>query len=181
MKVSSVLAVSIMLVALAASLNAVAFKTAAVNNTFSITVAATNNAALALNTASAQDPGVSTAPNAGGQLEMVINDAMQPGSTYCFASVMAITNQATGSPTPPTITIDTPTWQTPLPAGVTIVFSKSTGAGTACGGTILNAGNAASLTLAPNASMDIDMLATLTSGTSLSTSTTPVLTINAHR
>lgn len=82
-------------------IGALAFQTAVVTNPTSFVVDATGNAALAMSPGTAPDPGVSVSV-VGRRLSIVINDKMQPGSTYTFSDVFRISNvgPAGGGPYP---------------------------------------------------------------------------------
>lgn len=126
MRITRLMGLATVLVALAAAVNALAFKTATVTNPTTFTVDTTSAAALAF--AAATSPGTgftASIPTTGAnqrQLEIVINDKMQPNSVYRFTNVFKVTNTATGTPAT-TLGVDT----SALPAGVTVTLYTADG------------------------------------------------------
>jgi hypothetical protein len=90
MNVKKLMGLAVVLVALAVAVNALAFKTANVSNTSSITVDATNAAALKITAGTGS--GFTSTIGANGYLDLVISQKMQPNSDYLFGPVFTVTN-----------------------------------------------------------------------------------------
>ena len=101
MRLSKVMGLAVIIVALAAVMNAMAYKTATVTNPTSFTVTSTTGAALAFSKADNEGTGFQTSvPDAGSnqrQLQIIITDNMQPGSVYKFTNVFSVTNAISGA------------------------------------------------------------------------------------
>ncbi|HYG60539.1 MAG TPA: hypothetical protein VD902_20905 [Symbiobacteriaceae bacterium] len=92
MRFSKVLGLAVVLVALAVTLNALAFKTAEVTSSASFTVVTSGSAALAVTAADSDaDPGIDT-DETPGVFSLTINDQVQPNSKYLFKNVMKVAN-----------------------------------------------------------------------------------------
>lgn len=98
-KYRKVMGLAIVLVALAVAINALAFKTATVQNAATFTVSATNAAALAIEADATPGTGFTTAGIGTGYLTLTIDDNMQPNSVYTFDDVFKITNKASNTTT----------------------------------------------------------------------------------
>lgn len=156
----------VVLVALGSMLTATAFKTAAVTNNMSITVATTGSAALAMAAPITPDNGVATTV-VSGQLLITVNDQMQPGSTYCFSPAFNVKNTGASAPT---FTFVAPTI-TGMPGTATLTLFKS--GGSPCSTSLTGQ------TLASNGSTDVDMQIVIPSLTTLATSS-PTIVINGN-
>lgn len=91
MRISKLMGLAVTIVALAVSMNALAYKTAVVTNGLTITVDTSANAELAVAAAVSPDPGVSTAVSSG-KFMLTIADVMQPDSVYTFQDAFQVTN-----------------------------------------------------------------------------------------
>jgi hypothetical protein len=156
----------VIIAALGSMMTATAFKTAAVTNNMTITVAATNTAALAMDASATPDNGVATTV-VSGQLQITVNDKLQPGSTYCFSPAFKVTNTGASAPT---FTFTAPT-VTGMPGTATLTLFKS--GGSPCSTSLTGQ------TLAGNGSTDVDMQIVIPSGTALATSN-PTIVINGN-
>lgn len=157
----------VVLVALGSMLTATAFKTAAVTNNMSITVATTGNAALAMAAPVSPDNGVSTTV-VSGQLEIAINDQMQPGSTYCFSPAFNVKNTGASAPT---FTFTSPTING-MPGTAVMTLYKS--GGSPCSTALTGQ------TLGANGATDVDIQIVVPSLTALATSTPTVIINGSH-
>lgn len=126
MRITRLMGLAIVWVALAAAVNALAFKTATVTNPTTFTVGSTAGAALAFDAATSPGTGFTTSIPATGanqrQLQIVLNDTLQPNSVYRFTRVFKVTNLATGTPAT-TLSVDT----SAFPAGITVTLYKGDG------------------------------------------------------
>lgn len=93
MNVKKLMGLAVVLVALAVAVNALAFKTANVTNTSSITVDTTSSAALKITAGTGS--GFSSNIGANGYLDIVFSQKMQPNSDYLFGPVFTVTNTNT--------------------------------------------------------------------------------------
>lgn len=93
-----VMGLAIVLVALAVAINALAFKTASVTNSATLTVAATQGSALGIDVGTAPGSGFGT-DFASNYLKLTIADKMQPNSTYTFNDVFKIKHGASEAST----------------------------------------------------------------------------------
>lgn len=120
MRLSKLMGLAIVLVALAVSVNALAFKTAQVTNNMSLVFQDSTAAGLAFAAAATPDPGVSTAlDGTTGITKFTLSQKMQPGSVYTFDPAFKITNNnASGTVTLAYSAIT-------LTGGVTITLLKS--------------------------------------------------------
>jgi hypothetical protein len=94
MRLTKFMGLAVVLVALAVTLNALAFSTAKVTNSATFTVAATGSAALAISST----PGTGlSADVTSNYLKLTVNDKMQPNSTYLFSNAITTTNKSSGA------------------------------------------------------------------------------------
>lgn len=156
----------VVLIALGSMLTATAFKTAAVTNNMSITVASTGSAALAMAAPATWDSGLNPTV-VSGQLLVTINDAMQPGSTYCFSPAFKVTNTGASAPT---FTFTAPTI-TGMPGTATMTLYKS--GGSPCSTALTGQ------TLGSDGSTDVDIQIVIPALTALATSS-PTVVINGN-
>lgn len=167
MRLSKLVGGVVVLMALGSMLTATAFKTAAVTNTMSLTVAATGSAALAMAAAASPDNGIN-ATVVSGQLKIDITDQMQPGSTYCFSPAFNVKNTGTGTPT---FTFEAPTYVS-MPGTVTMTLFRS--GATPCSTALLNS------TLPGDGATNIDIQIVVPPLTSLATSTPSIIINGRH-
>lgn len=91
MRRSRILGLAVVFVALALTMNALAFRTASVSSSATFSVVTSGSAALAVTNAGSPDPGIGT-DETGGVFTLTINDKVQPNSEYRFANVMTVKN-----------------------------------------------------------------------------------------
>lgn len=98
MRITKLMGLAVTTVALAVTINALAFQTADVTNAMSITVSSTTVAGLAFDAPTGSPDGatVSTASN---ELSITFSENVQPNSTYTFDPVFKITNNGATSKT----------------------------------------------------------------------------------
>lgn len=158
----------VVLMALGSMLTATAFKTAAVTNTMSITVATTGSAALAMAApvSGPTDNGINPQV-VSGQLAINVLDSMQPGSTYCFSPAFNVKNTGVSTPT---FTFTAPTI-TGMPGTATLTLYKT--GGSPCSTSLTGQ------TLGSNANTDVDIQIIIPTGTALAASS-PTIVINGN-
>jgi hypothetical protein len=88
------LGLAVVLVAIAAIVNALALSEATIKNGFSISVENTTNAMIALAPAAGNDKDVDVETAANGYLELSFADGFQRNSTYKFSPAFKITNNS---------------------------------------------------------------------------------------
>lgn len=136
MRVTKLMGLAVLLVALAVTMNALAFKTVVVTNPATLTVTGTGTAALAISAATT--PGVGFAASEGGggnQRQWYINfqSAMQPNSVYTYSGVMKVSASTTDG----NVTISNVT--ATAPAGILVEVLR-TGTTTPLQGAVIEAG-----------------------------------------
>lgn len=98
MRITKLMGLAVTMVALAVTINALAFQTASVTNAMSITVSSTTSAGLAFD-APAGSPDGATVSTASNELSVTFTENVQPNSTYTFDPVFKITNNSSSAKT----------------------------------------------------------------------------------
>jgi hypothetical protein len=93
MRISKLMGLAVSVVALAVTINALAYQTAVVTNGMTITVDNSSAAQLAIDAPTDLDPGITTAEVAG-KFSFTVADVMQPDSVYTFHNAFKVTNNA---------------------------------------------------------------------------------------
>jgi hypothetical protein len=93
MRISKLMGLAVFVVALAVTINALAYKTAVVTSGLSITVDTSANAELAIAAPTSADPGITTSVT-NGKFSLVVDDIMQPDSVYTYHDALKVTNNA---------------------------------------------------------------------------------------
>lgn len=93
MKLTKLMGLAVVVVALAAAMNALAFKQATIKNDFALSVKSTGVATIALNTVASPSPGVSSSISTG-ILSVTFTDILQPNGVYTYDNVFSILNNA---------------------------------------------------------------------------------------
>lgn len=149
MRLSKVMGLAVVLVALAVAINALAFKTASVTNSASFTISASKDAALGIDAGTTPGTGFTLSGQNTGAATLTIDDNMQPNSVYTFGQVFKLVNHANSG----SITLTGYT-ATVTGGGATIKLYKA--------GTSDEIGAGTAITLGVGGSMDVDMEVTVT-------------------
>lgn len=169
-----VLGLAVVAAALAATVNALAYKTAAVTNAISLSVVNTSAAALAFEAADSPDPGLSVSFGGSGSetMSISINEGIQRNAVYTFRPAFKIKNNsnastgATGYPVALTYS-QTGT----CPSGVTLSLLVNGGSADLSTVTSLAAGN----------STTVDLQVTTSASAAMNASNGCTLTITGTR
>lgn len=135
MRLTRLMGLAVVLVAMATAMNALAFKTATVNNPTSMTVVATNSAIFAFAPIVSTATGFSTSVSANGQLTIGFVDDMQPNSEYLYEKVFKVSSNVSRSSVAKDIAI----------TGISIVDAATGAAVTGVSAEVLLTGTSTSL------------------------------------
>lgn len=166
MRITKLLGLAVVLVAMAVAINALAFKTADVTNNMALKIVGTETAALAMLPGTGD--GAGSVVGADGILKIALAKFPQPGSTYVFDDVFRVKNNAAASRTitlPASVLLGTTTQ-------VTVSFVNS--AGTPVTSVVVGAG------ATENIGLKIITPDTFTSNNTLDTNLTATVLINAQ-